>query len=163
MGTFRDQKCATDTDEAHRLLRRRELRGKVQLGNGGMRLMILGPPGAGKGTQAGRIAQRLGIRTCRPAMLRAAAQARTKVGEQAKGIMETGGLVPDNIVIRIIAERVEAPDAQSGFILDGFPRTIGQAVELDKMLADQTRSGSQLTRRRGRLIRPHRDARERNG
>jgi adenylate kinase len=70
-------------------------------------------------------------------MLRAAVRARTKLGGQTKGIMERGGLVPDNIALRIVAERIEAPDAQSGFILDGFPRTIGQAVEFDKMLAER--------------------------
>jgi adenylate kinase len=103
-----------------------------------MRLVILGPPGAGKGTQAVRIAQRLGIpQLSTGEMLRSAVQARTKLGKQTKGIMERGGLVPDNIVLGIVAERIEAPDAQSGFILDGFPRTIGQAVEFDKMLAER--------------------------
>ena len=100
-----------------------------------MRLVILGPPGAGKGTQAVRIAQRLGIpQLSTGEMLRAAVQARTNLGEQTKGIMERGGLVPDNIVLRIVAERIEAPDAQSGFILDGFPRTTGQAVAFDRCL-----------------------------
>jgi adenylate kinase len=103
-----------------------------------MRLVILGPPGAGKGTQAVRIAQRLGIpQLSTGEMLRAAVHARTKLGGQTKGIMERGGLVPDNIALRIVAERIEAPDAQSGFILDGFPRTIGQAVEFDKLLAER--------------------------
>jgi adenylate kinase len=103
-----------------------------------MRLVILGPPGAGKGTQAIRIAERLGIPQLSTGdMLRSAVEARTKLGEQTKGIMERGGLVPDSIVLGIVAERIEAPDAQSGFILDGFPRTIGQAVEFDKMLAER--------------------------
>jgi len=103
-----------------------------------MRLIILGPPGAGKGTQAIRIAERLGIpQLSTGEMLRSAVEARTKLGEQTKGIMERGGLVPDSIVLGIVAERIEAPDAQSGFILDGFPRTIGQAVEFDKMLAER--------------------------
>jgi adenylate kinase len=102
-----------------------------------MRLIILGPPGAGKGTQAIRIAERLGIpQLSTGAMLRSAVAARTKLGEHTKGIMERGHLVPDSIVLGIVAERIEAPDAQSGFILDGFPRTIGQAVEFDKMLAE---------------------------
>ena len=70
-------------------------------------------------------------------MLRAAVQARTNLGEQTKDIMERGGLVPDNIVLRIVAERIEAPDTQSGFILDGFPRTTGQAVAFDKMLVER--------------------------
>ena len=103
-----------------------------------MRLIILGPPGAGKGTQAIRIAERLGIpQLSTGEMLRSAVETRTKLGEQTKGIMERGGLVPDSIVLGIVAERIEAPDAQSGFILDGFPRTIGQAVEFDKMLAER--------------------------
>ena len=103
-----------------------------------MRLVILGPPGAGKGTQAIRIAERLGIpQLSTGEMLRSAVEARTKLGEQTKGIIERGGLVPDSIVLGIVAERIEAPDAQSGFILDGFPRTIGQAVEFDKMLAEK--------------------------
>ena len=103
-----------------------------------MRLVILGPPGAGKGTQAIRIAERLGISQLSTGeMLRSAVEARTKLGEQTKGIMARGGLVPDSIVLGIVAERIEAPDAQSGFILDGFPRTIGQAVEFDKMLAER--------------------------
>ena len=80
----------------------------------------------------------LGFRNSRPdEMLRSAVEARTKLGEQTKGIMDRGGLVPDIIVLGIVAERIEAPDAQSGFILDGFPRTIGQAVEFDKMLAER--------------------------
>ena len=103
-----------------------------------MRLIILGPPGAGKGTQAIRIAERLGIpQLATGEMLRSAVEARTKLGEQTKGIMERGHLVPDSIVLGIVAERIEAPEAQSGFILDGFPRTIGQAVEFDKMLAER--------------------------
>ena len=103
-----------------------------------MRLIILGPPGAGKGTQAIRIAERLGIpQLSTGEMLRSAVEARTKLGEQTKGIMERGHLVPDSIVLGIVAERIAAPDAQSGFILDGFPRTIGQAVEFDKMLAER--------------------------
>ena len=103
-----------------------------------MRLIILGPPGAGKGTQAIRIAERLGIpQLSTGEMLRSAVEARTKLGEQTKGIMERGHLVPDSIVLGIVAERIEAPEAQSGFILDGFPRTIGQAVEFDKMLAER--------------------------
>ena len=90
-----------------------------------MRLIILGPPGAGKGTQAVRISERLGISHLSTGeMLRAAVQAGTAVGAQARGIMETGGLVPDELVLRIVAERIELPDAKRGFILDGFPRTV---------------------------------------
>ena len=103
-----------------------------------MRLIILGPPGAGKGTQAVRIAQRLEIpQLSTGEMLRAEEHARTNLGAQVKGIMETGGLVPDGLVLRIISERIDAPDAQHGFILDGFPRTIGQAMRLDELLAEK--------------------------
>jgi adenylate kinase len=103
-----------------------------------MRLIILGPPGAGKGTQAVRIAQRLeNPQLSTGEMLRAEEHARTDLGAQVKGIMETGGLVPDEMVLRIISERIDAPDAQHGFILDGFPRTIGQAIGLDKLLAEK--------------------------
>ncbi len=103
-----------------------------------MRLIILGPPGAGKGTQAVRIAQRLEIpQLSTGEMLRAEEHARTNLGAQVKGIMETGGLVPDGLVLRIISERIDAQDAQHGFILDGFPRTIGQAIGLDELLAEK--------------------------
>ena len=103
-----------------------------------MQLIILGPPGAGKGTQAVRISERLGISHLSTGeMLRSAVRAGTAVGAQAGGIMETGGLVPDELVLRIVAERIELPDAKRGFILDGFPRTIGQAIGLDKLLADR--------------------------
>jgi len=101
-----------------------------------MRLIILGPPGAGKGTQAVRIAQRLGVpQLSTGEMLRAAVQAGTEVGMQARAVMEGGALVPDHIVLRIVAERIEAPDTRQRFILDGFPRTISQAVGLDDLLA----------------------------
>ena len=103
-----------------------------------MQLIILGPPGAGKGTQAVRISERLGISHLSTGeMLRSAVRAGTAVGAQAGGIMENGGLVPDELVLRIVAERIELPDAKRGFILDGFPRTIGQAIGLDKLLADR--------------------------
>jgi adenylate kinase len=96
-----------------------------------MRLIILGPPGAGKGAQAVRIAQRLEIpQLSTGGMLRAEENARTDLGGQVRGIMETGGLVPDGMVLRIISERIDAPDAQHGFILDGLPRTIVQATRL---------------------------------
>jgi adenylate kinase len=102
-----------------------------------MRLIILGPPGAGKGTQAMRIAERFGVpQLSTGEMLRAAVQGGTAIGARAKDIMEAGGLVSDGIVLGIVAERLAAPDAQRGFILDGFPRTLGQAVALDKLLAD---------------------------
>src|SRR5579863_3317156 len=103
-----------------------------------MRLIILGPPGAGKGTQAARIAERFGVpQLSTGEMLRAAVQGGTPIGARAGDIMEAGGLVPDDIVLGIVAERLEAPDAQRGFILDCFPRTLGQAAGLDKLLVEK--------------------------
>ena len=100
-----------------------------------MRLILLGPPGAGKGTQAQRLVQRYGIvQLSTGEMLRAAVAAETPVGLKAKDIMASGALVPDEIVIGIISDRIEQPDAVNGFILDGFPRTVPQAEALDKLL-----------------------------
>jgi adenylate kinase len=100
-----------------------------------MRLILLGPPGSGKGTQAQRLVQRYGIvQLSTGELLRAAVAAQTPVGLKAKDVMASGGLVPDDVVIGIISERLDQPDAAKGFILDGFPRTVPQAEALDELL-----------------------------
>lgn len=107
-----------------------------------MNLILLGPPGAGKGTQAEVITQKRGlVQLSTGDMLREAVKACTRIGEEASAIMESGGLVPDEIVIKIVAERLSASDCANGFILDGFPRTLNQAAALDNLLQAQ---GKQL-------------------
>lgn len=105
-----------------------------------MNLILLGPPGAGKGTQARMLAESQGIpQLATGDMLREAVAAGTEVGKRAKEIMEAGDLVPDDVVLGVIAERLDKPDADSGALFDGYPRTFGQARDLDQLFRERGR------------------------
>jgi adenylate kinase len=101
-----------------------------------MRVVFLGPPGSGKGTQARLLAERLGVPDISTGeMLRAAVHEGAPLGEKVKAVMERGDLVSDDLMIALVRERIAAPDAADGFVLDGFPRTVDQAVALEKILS----------------------------
>lgn len=106
-----------------------------------MNLILLGPPGAGKGTQAQKLVEKLGVPQISTGdLLRAAVREGTSLGQQAKAYMDRGELVPDSIVVGMLAERMQAGDCANGFILDGFPRAVSQGEALEEMLSNTGRS-----------------------
>lgn len=127
-----------------------------------MRLILLGPPGAGKGTQAAFITQKFGIPQISTGdMLRAAVKAQTPLGIEAKKIMDTGGLVSDDIIIGLVRDRLKQPDCQNGYLFDGFPRTIPQAdalkdasVDLDYVVEMVVADENIIERMSGRRVHP---------
>lgn len=127
-----------------------------------MKLIILGPPGAGKGTQADFIAARFGVpKISTGDMLRSAVKQGSPLGREAKRIMDSGGLVSDDIIMGLIEERLKAPDCQSGYLFDGFPRTIGQAealenqgVAVDAVLELRVEDEAIVSRMSGRRVHP---------
>jgi adenylate kinase len=103
-----------------------------------MNIILLGPPGAGKGTQAQRLVEKYGVvQLSTGDILRGAVASGSELGQKAKEVMDAGQLMPDDLMIRIISDRIDEPDCAKGFILDGFPRTVPQAEALDKLLADK--------------------------
>jgi adenylate kinase len=134
-----------------------------------VRLVLLGPPGSGKGTQAERLVEALHVPHLSSGhLLREAVAARTPLGRQAKPIIERGGLVPDRLVSDMIAERIQRKDAEHGFILDGFPRTVAQAQMLEQALAKQRQELDAVLQIAvteealiGRVLRRAREAKER--
>jgi adenylate kinase len=103
-----------------------------------VKLVLLGPPGAGKGTQAAHLQAKYGIAHLSTGdMLREAVAAGTDLGKQAKAVMDAGRLVSDDLMIKLVDDRIQAPDCQGGFVLDGYPRTVAQAEALDRLLARQ--------------------------
>lgn len=127
-----------------------------------MRIILLGPPGAGKGTQAASICERYGIPQISTGdMLRAAVSAGTELGQQAKAVMDRGDLVSDDIIIGVVRERIQEPDCENGFLLDGFPRTIAQAdalreagIDIDAVVEISLADEQIVRRMSGRRVHP---------